>query len=279
MMKNKLLVIIPLVLFTILAIILGVSYIAQQKSRNPGPKFATQNTNNENNSNTASGIIWGFNGTNWVNTDAKPSNCPTSLVLQSPVDLTKVTSVLYPGQVRGGNYKPHGGFRFDNSDNSIQIRLPIDGYIYSGSSYIEMGQRQYMVDIINNCGYMIRFDHISRLSPELEVLFKSEIPNNGEGDSRTTKFNTLKLFNAGDLIATEIGFKSPKNVGVDFGVYDLNSVNEVSKDANWSSKYKMFAEKAFYGICWLDYMNSEDKKLVYSLPGAGTEGKVSDYCN
>ena len=48
-------------------------------------------------------------------------SCPTPL-LQTPVDLSKVTSILYPGQERGGNYKAHGGFGFDNAtDNLVTV--------------------------------------------------------------------------------------------------------------------------------------------------------------
>ena len=46
------------------------------------------------------------------------SSCPAPL-LQTPVDLSKVTSILYPGQERGGNYKAHGVFGFDNAPDNL----------------------------------------------------------------------------------------------------------------------------------------------------------------
>ena len=57
------------------------------------------------------------------------SSCPTPL-LQTPVDLSKVTSILYPGQERGGNYKAHGGFGFDNAtDNLVTVKIPLSGFL------------------------------------------------------------------------------------------------------------------------------------------------------
>lgn len=47
--------------------------------------------------------------------------CPDPLILQTPVDLTLATAILYPGQERGGDFKPHGGFRFDNSKNTTNM--------------------------------------------------------------------------------------------------------------------------------------------------------------
>lgn len=34
------------------------------------------------------------------------TECPDPLILQTPVDINKVTSILYPGQERGGDFKP-----------------------------------------------------------------------------------------------------------------------------------------------------------------------------
>ena len=50
------------------------------------------------------------------------SDCPDPFVFQLPIDINKATSVLYPGQIRGGDYKAHGGFRFDKSlPNEITV--------------------------------------------------------------------------------------------------------------------------------------------------------------
>ena len=56
--------------------------------------------------------------------------CPEPFVFQLPIDIDKATSVLYPGQVRGEDYKAHGGFRFDGSKNDeIVVKAPYDAYV------------------------------------------------------------------------------------------------------------------------------------------------------
>ena len=60
---------------------------------------------------------YNYSGNNWIPTGNPPDCGP--VLFQNPTDLSKVTSMLYPGQYRGqintgDDYKPHGGFRFDN---------------------------------------------------------------------------------------------------------------------------------------------------------------------
>lgn len=96
------------------------------------------------------------------------SICPTPLI-QTPVDLSKVTSILYPGQERGGNYKAHGGFGFDNAtDNLVTVKIPLNGKITRVVRYREMGEIQYLFEFDGNCGVSFRFDHLRKLTPNLK---------------------------------------------------------------------------------------------------------------
>lgn len=79
------------------------------------------------------GLIWQQAASGWQSTQ-EPPKCPEQPMLKAPTDVAKATSVLYPGQPRGGNYKPHGGFRFDTTkDNIITVTAPIDGYQSRGT--------------------------------------------------------------------------------------------------------------------------------------------------
>jgi hypothetical protein len=104
-------------------------------------------------------LLWKQDQNGWT-PDGKVPNCDAKLNIKVPADITKVTSVLYPGQTRGGDYKSHGGFRFDGSDNSVTVITPIDGYIVRGGRYLVEGEVQYTFDIMNNCGVMFRVDHL-----------------------------------------------------------------------------------------------------------------------
>jgi len=226
----------------------------------------------------STGITWGYDGTKWSNS-GKQLQCPSPFFSLLPVDINKVSGILYPGQVRGNDFKAHGGFRFDkNPDNAIRVQLPIDAHLWRGSRYIESGEVQYILDFIAPCGILIRFDHLLTLSPEFMSIVEADLPVAKENESRTYFFKTQRFYNSGTVIASEVGFKKTKNVSLDFGVYDLRQQNEASQNSTWASKYSSKKETAYYGICWLNEIAQNDKRILLSLDGFGVEGITSDYC-
>jgi len=207
-------------------------------------------------------------------TGGTPSpSCPTPL-LQTPVDLSKVTSILYPGQERGGNYKAHGGFGFDNAtDNLVTVKIPLNGKITRVVRYREMGEIQYLFEFDGNCGVSFRFDHLRKLTPKFEAVV-SAFPI--KEDTRTDPVNPPVAVTVGEVIATEVGFLN--NVSVDFGVYDMRQKNEASKDPVWASAHSQYPADS-YGICWLNSLPQNDSVAVKLLPSRDAKnGKTSDYC-
>jgi hypothetical protein len=204
---------------------------------------------------------------------ASVSICPTPL-LQTPVDLSKVTSILYPGQERGGNYKAHGGFGFDNAtDNLVTVKIPLNGKISRVVRYREMGEIQYLFEFDGNCGVSFRFDHLRKLTPKFEAVVNA-FPI--KEDTRTDPVNPPVPVTVGEVIATEVGFLN--NVSVDFGVYDMRQKNEASKDPVWASAHSQYPADS-YGICWLNSLPQADSAIVNLLPGRdGKFEKKSDYC-
>lgn len=228
-------------------------------------------------------ISWSFDGEVWKNISKNPIKCDDPLTIKSPVDMSLVTGILYPGQTRGGDFKAHGGFRLDNSNNNINVYLPISATIWRGSKYLEEGEYQIILDFISDCGIMIRFDHLLTLSNDLK-FYEDQLPLGGENESRTTNFSNIKKFDAGSLIAVEIGHKSPKkNVGFDLGVYDLRTKNEISlTNSAWADAHANKKEQAYFAICWLNNLEEPDKTIAKSFPGpessSSGDGKTSDYC-
>jgi len=200
-------------------------------------------------------------------------SCPTPL-LQTPVDLSKVTSILYPGQERGGNYKAHGGFGFDNAtDNLVTVKIPLNGKITRVVRYREMGEIQYLFEFDGNCGVSFRFDHLRKLTPKFEAVVNA-FPI--KDDTRTDPVNPPVAVTVGEVIATEVGFLN--NVSVDFGVYDMRQKNEASKDPAWASAHSQYPADS-YAICWLNSLPQADSVAVNLLPGRdGKFEKKSDYC-
>lgn len=196
--------------------------------------------------------------------------------MASPIDTTRPTSVLYPGQTRG-SYKPHGGFRFDGAGqtNAVTVQAPMEAAVARGARYLEGGEIQYLFDFINACGVMYRFDHLRDLSVRFQALADS-FPAAAEGASATTVVSGQTV-TAGETIATAVGFRITANISLDWGVYDLRQRNASSADPAWLASHP--GELAPYGICWFDLLPAADAARVRALPpGDAQAGRTSDYC-
>lgn len=221
---------------------------------------------------TSGPTTWSFNGSTWVASGTPPA-CTTPLTFELPVDLAKVTSILYPGQTRG-EYKPHGGFRFDGAGttNDIAVSMPMAGTIYRGARYLTGGEIQYEFDFINDCGLMHRLGHLRDLSPKFAAL-AATLPVAVEGDSRTTNFAAGLTVAAGERVATAVGLRTTSNAFLDWGVYDLRQRNAASANPQWLAAHP--GDLAPYAICWLDNVTSSVKALP---PADPTAGRTSDFC-
>lgn len=214
------------------------------------------------------GIAWSASGT--------PPNCESPLLFPTPVSLSNATSVLFPGQLRG-DYKPHGGLRFDGTGQGpgVEIFVPMDATLRSAARYLESGIVQHVFEFVNECGIMYRLDHLLNLSSRFQQI-AGTLPQAAEGQSQGTFFPPGTRVRAGELIATTIGV--PGNVFFDWGVYDLRSMNAVSSDANWLSAHP--GDQAPYAICWLEFLSPTDTAALTALPLPVAEsGSMSDYCN
>ena len=205
---------------------------------------------------------------------ATPSSSCRTPLLQTPVDLSKVTSILYPGQERGGNYKAHGGFGFDNAtDNLVTVKIPLNGKITRVVRYKELGEIQYLFEFDGDCGVSFRFYHLRKFTAKFESVVNA-FPI--KEDTRTDPVNPPVPVTVGEVLATEVGFLN--NVSVDFGVYDMRQKNEASKDPSWASSHSQFPADS-YGICWLNFLPQADSAAVKLLPSRDAKnGKTSDYC-
>lgn len=281
-----------LIIFVVMVVVGLAGWRVLDMSKNKAEKEQTTsteasvNTKADGTSNSwpeGSSTIWESTGDNrgWIALSNAPV-CPNPLVLpSSPAAISKVTSILYPGQTRGGDYKPHGGFRFDSSKNSdITVKSPMPGYVSRGARYLVNGEIQYTFDIINPCGIMVRIGHIRVLSPVFQRI-ADKFPPAAENDSRTTQINPVVEVKAGDTIATTTGLLNgtPNNF-FDFGVYDLRRPNAVSQTTAYQQAHANDKELSWHAVCWFDMLPGSDASTVKGLPAAdGASGKTSDYCD
>ena len=251
---------------------LGWNFLAHQQRQS-----ATQPTDRENSSESTTQLLWQQTDGGWRSLQTPPV-CKQPL-FKMPTDISKVTSVLYPGQTRGGNYKPHGGFRFDTSaDNAVLITAPTDGYIVRGARYMAEGEVQYTFDIMNNCGVLYRVGHLRVLPEKLQKLADTwPAPSDS---SATQSVNPPIYIKQGEVLATKIGILSTKNTFFDWGVYDYRKENEASLSANYRAAHTQDKDLSWHAVCWLkDWLPATDTSILTSLPaGDPSSGKNSDYC-
>ena len=185
------------------------------------------------------------------------TDCPRPLTLATPVDTALVTSMLWPGQVRGDGFRAHGGFRFDTSQpDDIKVVAPLAARLTAASRYLEQGEEQYLLFFSSPCGLNFRFDHVRSLSPKLAAAL-ADLPPAKPNDSRTTNVTGVVTVTAGEEISHSVGI-SATNVFVDFGLYTPSDFTT-------------------NGVCFFDYLSPDDSTRLRSLP-TGNEGKQSDYC-
>jgi len=255
----------------VLAIIAAVGGVAWFGLRGNNAKDSSAITN-------AKAVTWSFNGTAWE-ASGKPPACSSPIRFsQAPSDLSKATAVLYPGQTRGGNYKPHGGLRYPDGQNNVTVKAIYDGRVTEGARYIEAGEVQYLFTIVNDCGIAYRFDHLQTLSPKFQAM-ADKLPAAQPNESRTTRFDDPLEVKAGEIVATAVGFPKMRNASYDLGVYDLRSTNQAAQSAEYRAKHQPWLNQAAYAVCWIDMFSASDNAILASLPGGDmVSGKQSDYC-
>jgi hypothetical protein len=227
-------------------------------------------------------VAWAFQSqykTEGPSVDSK--NAAQCEEMVSPVDVSLATSILYPGQTRGSDYKAHGGFRFDNSANGdITVKAPYDASVSAASRYLELGEVQYMIEFQTSCGLVYRFDHLQTLSPKLQTMI-DQLPEAKADDSRTNPPKAAVDVIAGEVLATAVGHLSGEsghpNVFLDLGVYDKTKRNPASLDQSWAAEHEAEKEQDWYGVCWFDLLLAADATTVKTLPASGDNAK-SDYC-
>ena len=227
-------------------------------------------------------VAWRFDGKEWISQGSVPQ-CPSPLIPTGELlDFSKVLSIVQPGQIRGGSYKPHAGLRwseFGGVVKGISIKAPFDGEIVAAAQYISEGNYQFTINIIHPCGIMLRLGHLLEPSDSIKKIL-STIPPAIENDSRES-FLSGTFIKKDQLIASEVGMvppASPDSLGtfMDLGIVDLRKKNPVldsSFKSNADVKYSL------YSVCWYEgnYFSDSDRARVLNLPFSNGDA-TSDYC-
>lgn len=229
-------------------------------------------------------VSWRFNemSSTWVSQGNVPK-CPIPLIPKGELlDFSKVLSIVQPGQIRGGSYKPHAGLRWSEYGSyikSVSIAAPFDGEIVGASQYISEGNYQFLINIIHPCGVMLRLGHLLEPSGFMKSILKN-IPPAVEMDSRESFLSGVYI-KKGQVIATEVGMPPPtppNSLGtfIDLGIVDLRAKNPILPP-NFSSNADI--KYSLYSVCWYegDYLSDADRTESARLPFSNGDS-ASDYC-
>jgi hypothetical protein len=237
-------------------------------------------------SDTASTVVWQSNGVDGFAPTPPGVAVPdcVDMVWQLPLrDFALVEGRLEPGQIRGGDYKAHGGFRMKSTD--VEVFSAISGYITNVSAYLQdangnagVGEVQYLIEIQHPCGMQVRYDHLKILSAPIQQVFADNGVAVGK-DSRTTPIQPPVPIQAGDLLATGVGLtETGSNYFFDFGAYDLRAPQPSKRSSEELLAMGASGVLGRYGLCWYDLFGSEYAKTIRSIPIGSTE-RGSDYCD
>jgi len=230
-------------------------------------------------------IVWQNNGSDGFEPTPPNAVVPDCIDVgwQLPLrDLSTVEGRLEPGQIRGGDYKAHGGFRMQTAE--VDVVSAINGAITSIAAYRETatgkrsgGEVQYLIEIQHPCGIQVRYDHLKVLSAPIQKIFTDNAVVVGD-DSRTTRMQPPVPIKAGDLLATTVGFiETGANYSFDFGVYDLRTPQPSKRSAEELKKMGPSGMLGQYGLCWYDLFGTENAASIRAIP-VGSKEQGSDYC-
>lgn len=227
-------------------------------------------------------VSWSFDGRAWISKGNVPQ-CPEPLIAQdSLLDFSKVKSIVQPGQIRGGSYKPHAGLRWSEYGGTVKgviISAPFDGEIIAAAHYFVEGNYQFLLNIVHTCGIMLRIGHLLEPSAFIKNALRS-IPAAVENDSRESNLSGV-FVKKGQVIASEVGMiapASPDSLGtfMDLGIVDLRAKNPI---LNSNFKSNADIKYSLYSVCWYEgkYFADSDKAKILSLPFSNGD-PTSDYC-
>jgi len=272
-----------------LLVLLAIGFVGYKVASSDKNKTDSSVANTEENSSN-SPVKWAFNQNElkWFAEAGTPPACKDPFAFdQTPVDLNKLMVIGMPGSYRGFSYKPHGGLRLsDMNSGTIDVRMPMDATLVGLTRYYEgnPSELQYLLTFESDCGIAFRFDHLYTLATAFQEIAETT-PEPKKDDTRTDPNISFKrtAFKAGDLIATEIGFKQTKNFGFDFGAYDYRKANEISKNSKWAAIHNQYQSLEWFGVCWLDMLPQKDvakaKELSLVVINPAKPNIISDYCS
>jgi hypothetical protein len=223
------------------------------------------------------GWHWDVRTSEWISYNKIPK-CEFPIVpAGSLVDFSQAESILYPGKVRGGSYKPHAAIRWPGYPapyfKDIVVKAPFDGTVIGAWDGTDeyFGVYQFGLNFVSDCGVMLRMMHFYEPGPKMKRILDFI---NADGRRQVGETYTVARLKKGDIIALNVGQPTGTASGTcawfDIGLLDLRQKN-VNKPYGLAEQTNGFGGGsvyyAEYGVCWFEgnWFSEEDKALINKL--------------
>lgn len=185
------------------------------------------------------------------------ADCDNFKLAHDTTKFDQVETVTPPGSIIAGSLKAHSYINF--KPDQVEIIAPAGMTLVSGAKYTQPpveDKVQYLLDFEADCGYSIRYDHIS--DPGSEITDQLSGP-----PGETTRGQSLDPidYQAGSVVGSTDGNGVQRQF--DFGVYKKGNTNAFASD----ERYKPYIESDIHtsAVCPFDQYPDAKNKQYYKL--------------
>lgn len=200
------------------------------------------------------------------------ADCSNFKLTRDTIEFDQIETVTPPGSIIGGSLKAHSYINF--KPGQVNIIAPTDMTLVAGAKYTQpeaAGKLQYLLDFEADCGYLIRYSHISH--PNAEITAQLTGP-----PSESTRVQSLKPIDypAGATVGSTDGNGVQRQF--DFGVYKDGVTNVFARDERFSPYIESDIHTS--AVCPFDQYTDSKNQQYYKLFSVTDEHPQPDIlCN
>lgn len=200
--------------------------------------------------------------------DNQTADCNKFKLTHDTIEFDQIETVTPPGSIIEGSLKAHSYINF--KPDQVDIIAPTGMTLVAGAKYTqpEAGEKvQYILDFEADCGYQIRYDHISH--PNAGIT--KQLPEPPGESTRTQSLESID-YSAGATIGSTDGNGVQRQF--DFGVYKRGITNIFSED----ERFSLYIESDVHtsAVCPFDQYTDSKNKQYYKLFSATYEHPQPD---
>lgn len=194
---------------------------------------------------------------------SQTNDCSDFKLTYDTVEFSQIEAVTPPGSIVAGSLKAHSYINF--KPEQVDIIAPTGMTLTAGAKYTQpeaAGKVQYLLDFEADCGYQIRYSHISH--PNAEIT--EQLPGAPSESTRTQSLKPID-YPAGATIGSTDGNGVQRQF--DYGLYKDGITNVFAQDERFSPYVE--SEVHTSAVCPFDQYTDSKNRQYYELFNA-TDG-------